>query len=59
MVELEEDDDEDYELFSRAYAMALSESLPASVTWEDIDREAAVDPICIHLREIIESGFPA
>ena len=46
------------DLCSRAYAIAQSESLPASVTWEDINREAAIDPVCIQLREIIESGFP-
>ena len=44
--------------YSKAYAIMQSTSLPAAVTWEDVNNEAAVDDECIRLKATIESGFP-
>jgi hypothetical protein len=50
--------DLDLENISRAYAISQAESLPASVTWDEVNREAASDAESVKLREVIENGFP-
>ena len=51
------DFDLDLENVSRAYAISQTESLPASVTWDEVNRRAASDQESIELKKVIENGF--
>ena len=47
------------EEYTRAFAVLQSESVPGSVTWDNINNASAHDEECIKLREVIGLGFPA
>ena len=49
---------DEFDAYTKAYAISQSASLPACVTWTDVNDEAAVDEECIMIKEIIENGFP-
>ena len=56
-----EDDDETHKELSRcaaAFARSQSATLPASITWDEVNNAAMADDECTELRNVIENGFP-
>ena len=52
------EDDDDIELTSQAFAVVQGGRLPSAVTWSEVNNEAIYDQTCSQLKDIIEKGFP-